>query len=95
MGEPAETHLLEIQLTNKNGLHARPAHLFVQTANRFESELAVGRNGVEKVNGKSIMGIMMLAAECGVTLEMVSAGPDAEDQLAAIRALIESGFGED
>ncbi len=83
-----------VVLKNKNGLHARPAHLFVQTANRFASELWVGRNGVEKVNGKSIMGIMMLAAECGVQLELEAAGADASEQVAALIALVGEGFGE-
>ena len=83
-----------VTLINKNGLHARPAHLFVQTANRFTAELLVGREGVEAVNGKSIIGIMMLAAECGTTLELVSEGTDANEQIAALRELIDSRFGE-
>ncbi len=84
----------KITLINKNGLHARPAHLFVQTANQFRSELLVAREGVDPVNGKSIMGIMMLAAECGTTLELVSEGTDANEQIAALREVIDSRFGE-
>ena len=84
-----------ITLINKNGLHARPAHLFVQAANRFTAELLVGREGVEAVNGKSIMGIMMLAAECGTTLELVSEGMDANEQIAALREVVDSRFEEE
>ncbi len=83
-----------VTLINKNGLHARPAHLFVQTANKFTAELLVSREGVDSVNGKSIMGIMMLAAECGTTLELVSEGTDANEQIAALREVIDSRFGE-
>ena len=84
-----------VKLTNRNGLHARPAHLFVQTANRFASEVRVSREGGESVDGKSIMGIMMLAAEYGSVLDLESEGSDAAEQLAALRALVESGFGEE
>ena len=56
-----------VTLVNRNGLHARPAHLFVQIANRFQAELKVGRDGYDTVDGKSIMGIMMLAAEHGAS----------------------------
>jgi phosphocarrier protein HPr len=93
MAEPV-TVRTSVTLINKNGLHARPAHLFVQTANKFSAALLVGRQGVESVNGKSIMGIMMLAAECGTTLELVSEGADASEQIAALRELIDSKFGE-
>ncbi len=84
-----------VKLTNRNGLHARPAHLFVQTANRFAAEVRVSREGGESVDGKSIMGIMMLAAEYGAVLDLESQGSDAAEQLAALRALVESGFGEE
>jgi phosphocarrier protein HPr len=84
-----------VRLVNRNGMHARPAHLFVQTANQFESTIQVGRPGSDSVNGKSIMGIMMLAAEHGAELELVAEGPDAEALLQALRELVDSGFGED
>jgi phosphocarrier protein len=84
-----------VRLVNRNGLHARPAHLFVQTANRFQAELRVARPGTAAVNGKSIMGIMMLAAEHGAELELEADGPDAEGQIEALRALIATGFGEE
>lgn len=84
-----------VRLVNRNGMHARPAHLFVQTANQFESTIQVGRPGSESVNGKSIMGIMMLAAEHGAELELVAEGSDADALLQALRELVDSGFGED
>ena len=84
----------EVTLKNANGLHARPAHLFVQTANRFASDLQVSRQGMETVNGKSIMGIMMLAAEQGAVLLLAAEGPDAQDQLTALSQLVDDGFGE-
>jgi len=86
---------VSVALRNRNGLHARPAHLFVQTANRFRSDVRVGRDGVDPVNGKSIMGIMMLAAEHGATLHIEADGPDAAEAVDALRALVENGFGEE
>ena len=82
-----------VQVVNKNGLHARPAAEIVKAAARFKSDIAIVREDLE-VNGKSIMGVMMLAAECGSTLVLKANGPDAEDALAAIAALIASRFGE-
>ncbi len=84
-----------VRLINRNGLHARPAHLFVQTANRYTSAVTVGRDGHDRVNGKSIMGMMMLAAEHGAELEIHAEGPDAVAQVAALKDLIERGFGEE
>jgi len=83
-----------VTLANKNGLHARPAYLLVQTANAYASSLSVGRDGT-MVDGKSIMAVMMLAAETGTTLELLSEGPDCEEQIRAVRALIDAKFGED
>jgi len=68
----------EVSIANRNGLHARPAHLFVQTANSYAARLQVRRtDSEERVDGKSIMGMMMLAAESGAELELVAEGPDA------------------
>lgn len=83
-----------VTLLNENGLHARPAHMLVQTANAYAACLKIERDGMV-VDGKSIMGVMMLAAEAGSTLELVSEGPDCEDQIRAVRGLIEARFGED
>lgn len=81
-------------IKNKLGLHARPAALFVQTANRFECDVQV-QKGSEKVNGKSIMGIMTLAAGTGTPITVRTAGKDADQAMKAISELIQSNFGED
>lgn len=80
-------------IRNHLGLHARPAALFVQTANRFRSEVYVEK-GREKVNGKSIMGIMTLAAGRGSQIKIEAVGPDAARAIAALTKLIHNGFGE-
>ena len=86
----------EVTLQNRHGLHARPANLFVQTANGFASTLRVGRAGQpDLVDGKSIMSVMMLAAEQGAVLLLQSEGPDCQEQLRALRELVDAGFGED
>jgi len=69
--------------------------MFVQTANRFAATVTVGRPGQERVNGKSIMSMMMLAAEHGTELEIVAEGPDADAQLRALEDLVVGGFGEE
>ena len=84
-----------VKLVNRHGMHARPAHLFVQTANRFESTVQVGRPGQSSVNGKSIMSMLMLAAESGAELVLRAEGPDAEAMIAALSELVRGGFGED
>jgi phosphocarrier protein len=86
----------QVELSNKHGLHARPAHMFVQTANAYASQIMVSRADVnESVDGKSIMGMMMLAAECGTVLRLRSQGPDADQQVRALVELIQARFGED
>ena len=86
----------KVTLTNRHGLHARPAHLFVQTANAYASRLRVGRtDNDERVDGKSIMGMMMLAAEHGTEIELSADGPDAEAMLRALAELVAANFGED
>lgn len=82
-----------VKIVNKNGLHARPAAEIVKTAARFQSDITVVRDDLE-VNGKSIMGVMMLAAEYGSTLTIRADGPDAEQALDALAALIAAKFGE-
>ncbi len=83
----------ELTITNRLGLHARPAALFVQLANKFSSDITVER-GNEKVNGKSIMGIMMLAAGKGLKITVTARGADAEEAIAALEALVKGKFGE-
>lgn len=82
-----------VKIVNKNGLHARPAAEIVKTASRFHSDITVVRDDLE-VNGKSIMGVMMLAAEYGSTLTIRADGPDADQALDALAALIAGKFGE-
>ncbi len=82
-----------IRIQNKNGIHARPAAELVKTAAKFKSEITIARDDVE-VNGKSIMGVMMLAAEYGCEVTLKARGPDEEAAVAALAAVIESKFGE-
>jgi phosphocarrier protein HPr len=88
-GSVAEIQLL---IRNQLGLHARACALFVKTASRFKSEVMVSRDGLE-VNGKSIMGVMMLAAEEGSTIVVKAMGADEGDALAALQELVDGKFG--
>jgi phosphocarrier protein len=81
-------------IANELGLHARAATRFVQIASRFAADVEVEKDG-QKVNGKSIMGVLMLVAAKGTTITVRSAGEDAREAMAAIGQLIESKFGED
>ena len=83
----------EVRIVNKNGLHARPAAEIVKLASRFESDITMVRDELE-VNGKSIMGVMMLAAEFGAILVVRAQGPDAEQAVTAIAELVARKFGE-
>ncbi|MFL5619020.1 MAG: HPr family phosphocarrier protein [Gemmatimonadaceae bacterium] len=82
-----------VQILNKNGLHARPAAEIVKLAAKYRSEITISRDGTE-VNGKSIMGVMMLAAECGASILLRADGDDAEQAIDAIATLIANKFGE-
>lgn len=82
-----------VQIVNRNGLHARPAAEIVKTSSGFQSEITLVKDGME-VNGKSIMGVMMLAAECGSTLVLRADGADAEAAVEALATLIANRFGE-
>ncbi len=84
----------EMVVQNKQGIHARPAAMFVKVANRFSAEVFVEKDG-EKVNGKSIMGLMMLAAGHGSIISVSADGSDADAALAAIADLITRKFEED
>ena len=83
----------EFRLVNRLGLHARAAAQLVQAANRYKAEVLVSKEG-EEVNGKSIMGLLMLAAPVGSRLHVTVSGEDAEEALRVIGALINDGFGE-
>lgn len=91
---PSQTIEKEIAIVNRLGLHARPAAMFVRIASRFRSEIWVAKEG-EEINGKSIMGLMMLAAGQGSKLQIRCEGPDAPELLREIEVLINSGFNED
>jgi phosphocarrier protein HPr len=84
----------DVEIANKLGLHARASAKFVKLASEFSSDITLARNG-QTVNAKSIMGIMMLAAGKGTTLELCTDGPDEDGAIKAIVALIEDYFGED
>ena len=83
---------IQLQIRNQLGLHARACALFVKTASRFKSEVLVSRDGLE-VNGKSIMGVMMLAAEEGSTILVKAISADEDDALSAIQELVDGKFG--
>jgi phosphocarrier protein len=83
----------KVTVVNSLGLHARPAAQLVRLASSFASEVQLVKDGVP-VNSKSIMGVMMLAAECGSLLVIRTSGADAEAAAAAVAELIASGFGE-
>ena len=82
-----------VQIVNKHGLHARPAAEMVKAASRFTCDITISRDDLE-VNGKSIMGVMMLAAEHGAMITLRASGPDADAALDALAALVASRFGE-
>jgi phosphocarrier protein len=82
-----------VRIVNKNGLHARPAAEIVKLASRYACDITLVRDDLE-VNGKSIMGVMMLAAEFGSSLVLRAAGPDAEQAVSALSDLIARKFGE-
>ncbi len=84
---------IEATIVNRLGLHARPSAALTQTATRFRADVWVGK-GSRRVNGKSIMGVMMLAAARGATLVIEADGPDEDAALAALAELVASGFGE-
>ncbi len=83
------SHIVKKNVTvmNKQGLHARPAALFVQLANKFDSAITITKNN-EEVNGKSIMGILMLAAEKGSQILIVAEGDDAGEAISALEELV-------
>jgi len=84
----------EVTIINKLGLHARPAALLVKTASKFISEIYL-KKGTLEVNGKSIMGVMMLAAEKGARITVVTDGPDEKSALKAVVKIFETKFGEE
>ncbi|EGP09778.1 HPr family phosphocarrier protein [Afipia clevelandensis] len=84
----------ELPIINKRGLHARASAKFVQTAEKFDAELTVTRNG-ESVGGTSIMGLMMLSAGIGTTITVAAKGREAQAAMDAITELLANKFGEE
>ena len=84
----------DLTVTNKLGIHARPAAMFVKTANRYASEVLVEKDG-ETVNGKSIMGLMMLAAGPGCKIRVQASGADAHQAVSDLESLIKRKFDEE
>jgi phosphocarrier protein len=83
-----------VTISNKLGLHARPAMAFVDQANRFDAQITV-RKGDQAVDGKSIMQMMMLAATCGTKLEVEAEGTDADEAISSLTSLVERKFDEE
>ncbi|MCK5706042.1 MAG: HPr family phosphocarrier protein [Candidatus Aureabacteria bacterium] len=94
MTEDFTPTIKKFTIQNKLGLHARPVAMFVKCANRFEADITVEKNS-EAVNGKSIMGMMMLAAGKGSEITIISVGPDSKEALQEIEKLINDKFGEE
>ena len=90
---PAGMAQRTVTICNKRGLHARAAARFVKLADQFDAEIVVVKNGTE-VSGRSIMGLMMLAAGPGTSIELRGSGPDAERAIAALADLVCGGFDE-
>ena len=93
MTEPNQIRV-KAAIVNQRGLHARASAKFVATASRFKSEITVVKDD-NSVSGRSIMGLMMLAAAKGATVELIANGPDARDAIAALTSLIAARFHED
>jgi phosphocarrier protein HPr len=91
---PAQKLEKELTIVNRLGLHARPAAMFVRIASRHRAEIWVSKEE-EEINGKSIMGLMMLAAGQGSKLRIRCEGPDADKAMEELEELIKSGFNED
>ncbi|MEQ9448766.1 MAG: HPr family phosphocarrier protein [Rhodospirillaceae bacterium] len=91
IGEPLQR---QVEILNSKGLHARAAAKFCKTAAKFDADITVARGGNE-VSGKSIMGLMMLAAGKGSTIEITASGPEATAALEALCALVSSKFDEE
>ncbi|HEX6506106.1 MAG TPA: HPr family phosphocarrier protein [Chloroflexota bacterium] len=88
---------VELEIHNEHGLHARPAALFVQTANRFQSRITlqnVGRDEAKPVDAKSIMSVLTAGVHKGSQIALEAEGPDADEAIAALTELVQSGMGE-
>lgn len=84
----------EVVVTNRAGIHTRPASMLVRTAAKFDADFFIYKDGLE-INGKSIIGVMTLAAEQGARLQLVFTGHDADQAADEVQKLFEDGFGEE
>ena len=84
----------ELTIVNSLGLHARATAKFVKCAERFDADIRVSRDG-QTVPGTSMLGLLMLAAHCGTTIDVVASGPEAEEAIAALQNLVAGKFGEE
>jgi phosphocarrier protein HPr len=89
----SEMIVREVTVANRAGLHTRPASMIVRTASKFQSDFYIRKDSYE-INGKSIIGVMTLAAEKGASLTLLFDGEDAEEAANAVTELFENGFGE-
>jgi phosphocarrier protein len=89
-----EMKRISVPIVNRLGMHARPASLFAKTAERFKSDIKVIKDEMS-IDGKSILGLMMLVAARGSELVIEADGPDEDDALSALSELVQNGFGED
>ena len=94
MSEDIERRTATAKIVNKKGLHARASAKVVEAAARFQSQIMVTKDG-QSVDARSIMGLMMLAASLGSEIRIEATGPDADEAMRAILALVEAKFGED
>jgi phosphocarrier protein len=94
MSEPDDTFRADVAIVNQLGMHARAATRFVQLAAKFPCEIGVTKDG-QRVNGKSIMGVLMLVAARGSTISIDAKGPRAEEAVGALVELVRGRFGED
>ena len=94
IGQKGQRLVRELMINNKLGMHARPAAMFVKLANRYPCEVWVEKDG-EEVNGKSIMGLMMLAAGCGSKIRVSAMGERSDEALGEIQSLVDRKFDED
>ncbi|HPA19949.1 MAG TPA: HPr family phosphocarrier protein [Verrucomicrobiae bacterium] len=94
IGQKGQRLVRELLINNKLGMHARPAAMFVKLANRYPCEVWVEKDG-EEVNGKSIMGLMMLAAGCGSKIRVSAMGERSDEALGEIQSLVDRKFDED
>lgn len=94
MSQDPQVARRQVEITNALGLHLRPADKFVRLASQFQSEIRVDHQG-HTINGKSILDLTTLAAECGTRLELEARGPDAEAAVAALAELVLARFHEE